>query len=36
MDLELPPEARALFPGRRVRIDVSDDGVWLRPPGEDS
>lgn len=30
--LQLPPEARALFPGDRVRITVEDGAVTLRPP----
>ena len=33
--LQLPPDARALFPGRRVVIDVRPDGVRLVPPPED-
>jgi putative ABC transport system ATP-binding protein len=30
--LQLPAEARALFPDRRVRISVRPDGVLLQPP----
>ncbi len=30
--VQLPEEALALFPGRRVQVDVTADGVVLRGP----
>ncbi|WP_380169028.1 ABC transporter ATP-binding protein [Jannaschia sp. R86511] len=32
--LQLPPEALALFPDGRARLEVRDDEVVLRPPGD--
>jgi putative ABC transport system ATP-binding protein len=30
--VQLPPEALKLFPGRRARIGVEGERVWMRPP----